>query len=131
MNTKTISILKSIGAVFTGILINVIPATTIDAVLHVTNCYPPMGERMSDSLFLLASSYRLALAILGGYFTAKLSPYSPMGHVITLGVIGTIASTLGHIQMGDQGPAWYSIGLIVISIPLSLLGGFIYLKRRG
>ncbi|PJZ25082.1 hypothetical protein CH352_10970 [Leptospira hartskeerlii] len=131
MNSKTKSILKSIGAVITGILINVIPAITIDAVLHVTNCYPPMGERMSDSLFLLAISYRLALAILGGFFTAKLSPYSPIGHVITLGVIGTIASTLGHIQMGDQGPAWYSIGLIVISIPLSWLGGFIYLKRKG
>ncbi|MGJ4789814.1 hypothetical protein [Leptospira koniambonensis] len=131
MNPKTKSIFQSIGAVFAGILINVIPATAIDAVLHVTNCYPPMGERMSDGLFLLAISYRLALAVLGGFFTAKLSPHSPIGHVITLGVIGTIASTLGHIKMGDLGPAWYSIGLIIISIPLSWLGGFIFLKRKG
>ncbi|TGL63006.1 hypothetical protein [Leptospira sarikeiensis] len=127
---KIFTILKSIGAVFLGILINAIPAISIDAVLHSTGVYPPMGVRMSDPLFALAFSYRFALALIGGMGTAKFAPKSPIVHVWILGIIGTLASTAGHLQMGHLGPSWYSIGLIVISIPISLLGAQFYLKNR-
>ncbi len=74
----------SVLAVIAGLLTNIIPAVAIDAVLHATGIYPPIGERMSDGLLLLASSYRVLVAIAGGYLTARLAPAKPVKHVLVL-----------------------------------------------
>lgn len=117
---------RSVWAVFAGILVNVIPATLLDAIFHATGVYPPMGERMADALFGLAISYRLVLAVTGGYVTARLAPAHPLKHVLVGGGIGTLAATAGYLAMGDMGPAWYSIGLIVMALPVSLAGAKLY-----
>ncbi len=48
---------RSIAAVLAGMLTNIIPAVAIDAVLHATEVYPPMGQPMSHAC-VLAFSYR-------------------------------------------------------------------------
>jgi hypothetical protein len=113
---------RSVLAVVAGLLTNVIPAVAIDAILHATGIYPPLGERMPDALFVLASSYRVAAAVAGGYVTARLSPSRPVMHVLVLAGIGILLSSAGAIAMWDAGPAWYSLGLIAIAIPCSLFG---------
>jgi hypothetical protein len=40
-------------------------STAMDAVMHATSVFPPMGEPMSDSRFLLATAYRVVFAVLG------------------------------------------------------------------
>lgn len=122
-------ILRSIGAVSAGLLTNIIPAVAIDAMLHALSVYPPVGQRMSDVLSLLAFSYRLPLAIAGGYLTAWLSPSNPMKHALALGGIGVVLSTAGAIAMWEAGPAWFSLSLIAISIPCSWAGARLYGRR--
>ena len=78
---------RSIAAVFAGLLTNIIPAVALDAALHAAEIYPPMGQPMPHALLVLAFSYRLVLAVAGGYFTARLAPHKPMKHVLVLGGI--------------------------------------------
>jgi len=113
---------RSIAAVFAGLLTNIIPAVAIDAALHAAEIYPPMGQPMSHALLVLAFSYRLVLAVAGGYFTARLAPHNPMKHALVLGGIGVLLSSAGTIAMWGAGPAWYPLALIAVAIPCSLLG---------
>jgi hypothetical protein len=116
------SILRNIGAVAAGLLTNIIPAVAIDAVFHAMSIYPPVGQRMSDVLSLVAFSYRLPLAIAGGYVTARLAPSNPTTHALALGAIGVVLSIAGAIAMWEAGPAWFSLSLIAIALPCSWLG---------
>ena len=119
---------RSMGAVFAGLLTNIVPALVIDAALHATAIYPPMGQPMSTAHYVLASSYRILLAIAGGYLTGRLAPTNPLKHSFILGVIGFVLATTGAVVMWDAGPAWYPLLLIIIAIPCSLLGGRMSLR---
>jgi hypothetical protein len=110
-------------AVFAGLLANAIPATAIDAALHASGVYPPVGVRMSDALFLLALSYRLVLGVAGSHLTARLAPDRPMHHALALGVVGVLLGTAGAIAYWDQGSAWYPLTLIALTMPCAWLGG--------
>jgi hypothetical protein len=120
---------RSVAAVFAGLLTNIIPAVAIDAALHAADMYPPMGQPMSNALLVLAFSYRLVLAVAGGYFTARLAPDNPVKHALVLGAIGVVLSSAGAIAMWDVGPAWYPLSLVAIAVPCSLLGA--RLHRRS
>jgi hypothetical protein len=117
---------RSIWAVFAGFLAVFILSTAVDAVLHATGVYPPMGQAMSDSLFVLATAYRTLFTILGGYITARLAPKRAMRHAIILGIVGMIAGTIGLVAFWNKGPAfgphWYPIALVVEAIPCTWLG---------
>lgn len=119
--------LRSIAAVVAGVLTTVIPAVVLDAVLHATGVLPPLGERMSDPLLLLATIYRNAFGILGGYVAARLAPNRPLGHALTLGIIGLVASTAGAIATWNAGPAfepkWYPLALVATALPSAWIGG--------
>jgi hypothetical protein len=126
MNTSTKSprrTLRSVGAVLAGLLATFIVTTAVDVVLHATGVFPPWGVRMADPLFVLAFAYRLPLCIGGTYLTARLAPGRPLRHAMVLGTIGLLLSIAGAVAMGDQGPAWYSLGLIVTALPCAWLGG--------
>ncbi len=114
--------LRSAGAVVAGLLAVVVPSVVTDGILHATGVFPPVGERMSDGLFLLAAAYRVLYGILGGFVAARLAPRRPMLHALVLGAIGTIASIAGSVAMWDLGPAWYSLSVIAMSIPCCWIG---------
>jgi len=114
---------RRILAVFAGLLANAIPATAIDAALHASGVYPPMGVRMSDALFLLALSYRLVLGVAGSYLTARLAPDRPMQHALALGGMGVLLGTAGTVAFWDAGSAWYPLTLIALTMPCAWLGG--------
>jgi MFS family permease len=115
---------RSAWAVFAGILANFLIAIPIDIILHAMGIYPTLGgPQMSNSLCMLAFSYRLVAAVAGGFFTARLAPRNPRKHVLLLGCIGILLSTAGAIAMWGVGPAWYTLALILISVPASVLGG--------
>jgi hypothetical protein len=120
-------VLRSIGAVFAGLVAVFVLSLGTDALLHATGIYPPWLKPMSTPLWLLAIGYRIVYGIAGGYVAALLAPNRPIGHALVLGVIGVGLSTLGMVGTWNEGPEfgprWYPLALIAISIPCSLIGG--------
>lgn len=129
------SILKSIGAVFAGVLLIIILSLGTDIVMHATGIYPPWFQPMSTPLWLFATAYRIIYGIAGGYLTARLAPDRPMAHALALGVVGLLLSTAGAAGTWnagpEYGPKWYPIGLVLISIPCAWLGGKLFVARSG
>lgn len=120
-------VLRSIGAVFAGVLAIVVLSTANDMVLHATGVFPPMGQPMSDALFLLALAYRTVYGVAGGYITARLAPGRPMKHALVLGAIGVALGTVGTVVTWNKGPAfgphWYPLALVALAIPQCWAGG--------
>ncbi|HMC96475.1 MAG TPA: hypothetical protein VKG92_02395 [Flavobacteriales bacterium] len=123
------SIWKSIGAVVLGFLTAALLSVATDALMHGTGIFPPVGQVMSNGLFVLATGYRFAFQTLGGYVTARLAPAKPMKHVWILAGIGQVLSLLGILAWKAMGPAggplWYPLALVVTAIPSVWIGGWL------
>jgi hypothetical protein len=124
-------IVRRVGAVFAGLLANVVLATATDAVLHATEVYPQLGQRMSDALFLLAFTYRVIYGIAGSYLTARLAPDRPVQHALALGAVGVAIGTAGAAAMWGAGPAWYSLSIIAVTLPCAWIGGKLAARRQA
>jgi hypothetical protein len=122
--------IRSIGAVFAGILVNFMLSLGTDVVLHSTGVFPGWGQPMSEGLFAVALAYRLVYTVLGGYLTARLAPANPMKHVMILGIIGIVLGTAGAVGTWNKGPEfgpkWYPLALIVTALPFTWVGGKLY-----
>ncbi|UJR86230.1 hypothetical protein [Sandaracinus amylolyticus] len=127
------SALRSTRAVLAGALVVAVVSTAIDMALHATGIYPPFGEPMSESLFVLALGYRIVVSVAGGWLTARLAPSRPMTHVHVLGAIGLFAGAIGAIATWDAGPEfgpkWYAIAVAATSLPSVWMGGRLRAKR--
>lgn len=125
---------RSTVAVLVGFISVALLSLASDQLLHMLEVYPPWGEPMYDTdLNLLALSYRILYTVAGGYITARLSPHSPMRHVLVVGILGLIVSSVGAIVaigVADLGPSWYPIALAVTSFPSVWLGGMLHTSRH-
>ncbi|HXT64730.1 MAG TPA: hypothetical protein VN696_16940 [Pyrinomonadaceae bacterium] len=130
-----LSVLRSIGAVFTGVLAVTVLSLATDVVLHATGVYPPWFQPMSDPLWVLAIAYRIVYGILGGYIAARLAPNRPMTHALWLGAIGTALTIVGvamHWNKGPEyGPAWFGIALVATALPCAWAGGKLVAQKRA
>jgi len=126
---------RSIWAVIAGFLVNAIPATIVDIILHATGVFPPWGEPMPDSRFMIATAYRIVFGIAGCYVAARLAPSRPMAHALALGIVGVVLSTAATIVTWNRGPAfgphWYPIALILVSMPCAWIGGKLATSRQA
>jgi len=126
---------RSIVAVLAGFLAIVVLDSGIDAVVHATGIFPPFGQPMADSLFLLALAYRTVDAIIGTYLVGRLAPHRPRRHAMTLGLIGVVLSSLGVVATvyggPEFGPIWYPLALVAISLPCAWIGGTLAQRTRG
>ncbi len=95
---------RTVAAIVAGFLVTAGLSTAADAILHAKGVYPPYGTRMSDGLFGLATAYRAAFTVLGGYVTARLAPSRPMWHAWVLGIVGTLAALVGLVATWNAGP---------------------------
>ncbi len=120
-------ILRSIGAVLTGVLAVFILSLGTDVVMHATGIYPPWFQPMDTPLWLLATAYRSIYAVAGSYIAARLAPDRPMQHALALGVVGlalSIAGTVGTWNAGPEyGPRWYPLALVATALPCAWVGG--------
>lgn len=117
---------KRIWAVVAGFIAVVVLSIGTDAVLHSMHVFPPLGQRMSDKLFLIATIYRTVYAILGSYITARLAPDRPMAHALAGGIIGLILGSVGAAvtwSRAQLGPHWYPLALVVTALPCAWIGG--------
>ena len=124
--------LRSIWAVFAGLLFIFIVTTIVDVVLHATGVFPPWGKAMPDGLFGVATAYRIVICIAGCYNAARLAPDRPMGHALVLGVIGVVISAIGAAVTWNKGPEfgphWYPLLLVVVAMPCAWIGGKLFTK---
>jgi hypothetical protein len=96
--THSRRLLRSAAAVLVGFVSVAVLSLGTDQVMHVLSVYPPWGEPMHEpDLNLLALSYRILYAVLGGYITASLAPHSPKRHVFVVGMLGFIAGSAGAL----------------------------------
>ena len=120
-------LIRSIVAVFAGIVTVFVLSLGVDQALHLMDVYPPWGQPMySIGLNLLALAYRIPFNIAGGWVTAKLAPHSPQRHAMTYGWIGvglSVAGTASAISIGGMGPLWYPILLTLSALPCAWAGG--------
>lgn len=123
---------KSIGAVFAGLIFIFVTHSGTDAILEGTGVLPKGHLHVGAGLILFILFYRAVFSLAGCYLTAKLAPRNPMKHALILGGIGVVLSAAGAIATADMdlGPAWYAWSLVVISLPVAWLGGKLYLMRR-
>jgi hypothetical protein len=129
-------ILRSIGAIFAGLLAIFILSSGTDAVLHATGVFPPFGQPMSDALFLLAMGYRIVYGVATSYLVARLAPDRPMRHALVFGVVGVVISTAGAVATWGRGPEigpkWYALAVIAMALPCAWAGGRLFdLQMRG
>lgn len=110
--------------VFLGFVTVVILSIGTDTVLEQVGFFPPIGEGLFERrLLIIALLYRSLFTILGGYVTATLAPTKPMKHVMILGLIGTVAGTLGIIVGWNLSEHWYPIALALTAYPFVWMGG--------
>jgi hypothetical protein len=123
---------RSIWAVFAGVLLIIVVTTIVDVVLHAVGVFQ-WGQRLTDSLAMLATAYRVVITVAGAWLTAKLAPSNPMRHALILGAVGTVLGLAGLIKTWNLGlaPHWYPIALVVLAIPQCWLGGKLYERRAA
>jgi len=128
-------ILRSIVAVFAGLLAIVILSVGTDEVLHAAGIFPPWGQPVGEGLLLLATIYRTLYSVAGSYLTARLAPSRPMQHALVLGGVGLVLGTLGAVATWNKGPAfgphWYPLALIVLAVPQCWLGGILAIRTNA
>jgi hypothetical protein len=121
--------LRGVGAVFIGIPVIVILSIAADMAMRLAGIFPPLGQSMSDKLFLVATAYRILFGIAGGYITARLAPAKPVAHALMLGAIGLALCIVGAAITWNKGPEfgpkWYPLALIALAIPQCWLGGLL------
>lgn len=125
---------RSAGAVFAGLVAVFVLSLGTDEILHLLQVYPPWGQRMSDSLFGLATAYRIVFNVAGGYVAARLAPSAPLRHAMALGIVGLVLSVAGvmfAVAKPELGPMWYPILLLVVALPCAWLGGTIATRRTS
>jgi hypothetical protein len=97
-----------------------------DSALRAAGVFPPLGQAMSDGLFLLATAYRFAYGAAGGWIAARLAPDRPMAHALALGALGLALGAAGAVATRDAGPAfgprWYPVAVAAIAVPSAWAG---------
>ena len=129
-STHSRSILRSVGAIVAGFAAVVVLSIATDAVLHAVGVFPPVGQPMTAGLYALALAYRTLFTVAGGYITARLAPRRPLAHAVVLGVIGIVAGTAGAVAMWELGDLWYPIALVLLALPSTWLGGWLFSRRH-
>jgi hypothetical protein len=129
-STHSRSILRSAGAIAAGFAAVVVLSIATDAAFHALGVFPPVGQPMTAGLYVLALAYRTLFTVAGGYITARLAPRRPLAHAIVLGAIGILAGTAGAVAMWQLGDQWYPIALVLLALPSTWLGGWLFSRRH-
>jgi peptidoglycan/LPS O-acetylase OafA/YrhL len=130
-------IVRSVGAVLAGIVVDVLLTIGTDLVLHRIGVFPPSGQPMinADGILLLATAYRVIYGVAGGYITARLAPDRPMQLALLGGAIGLVVCIVGAVATWNGGPAfgphWFPLALVATAMPCAWLGGKLRVLQFG
>jgi hypothetical protein len=124
-------VMRRVAAVLAGLIANVVLSIGTDFALSAAGVFPSLSkpESFTTPMWLLATAYRTVYGIGGSYLAALLAPDHPLGHAITLGVLGFFACVAGAVTMWGVGPHWYPLALVVLAIPSAWIGGRLRLRQ--
>lgn len=127
------NLFKSIGVIFLGVFFTVIFSHGTDFILEYLGIFPTIGQSEFDTwMYVFAIIYRTFYSAVAGYLVAALAPDRPMRLVIILGIVGTIAATLGVVAAVSTGLiVWYPIMLAVFAFPSVWAGGKVQLMQQS
>src|SRR6478736_4390090 len=104
---------RSILALLAGMVVAIGLTLAADFLFHRVGVFPALGQRASDSAFLLATAYRIVFSVLGSYITARFAPSRPMRLALIGGAIGLVVSIAGAAATWNHqpplGPHWYPL----------------------
>lgn len=127
--------MKNFLAVIAGLAFVIVVSTGLDFVMHSMGVFSMDNTAMTTGNWLLALSYRLVAAIIGGWITARLAQSRPEFFAVVLGIIGTIVGLAGlfaaWMARPQLGPLWYPALLVVTAIPCTWLGAKLVKPRNG
>src|SRR5262245_4418712 len=87
--------MKNFLAVIAGLAFVIVLSLGLDAVMHGSGVFPEDPTGMTTGDWVLALSYRLLIAIGGGWITARLAQTRPLLLAVVLGIIGTVVGLAG------------------------------------
>lgn len=126
--------LWSAGAIIAGLVSVVALSIGTDSLLQAAGMFPAAGQRLPDAWLVLATIYRTLYGIVGGYVAARFAPDRPLMHALILGAIGLALAGLGAAVTWNAGPAfdpkWYPLALVVVALPSSWWGGWLFQRTR-
>jgi hypothetical protein len=81
------------------------------------------GEQPETAYFVFNLSTGFFYLIIGGYVTALLAGYWELEHALGLAALSIVMSIVSMVKYAGDQPLWYSIAIIVLSVPGALIGG--------
>lgn len=82
------------------------------------------GEQPDTAYFLFNLSTGFFFLMIGGYVTALLAGYWELEHALGLAALSVTMCIVSMVKYAGDQPLWYSIALIFLSIPGTLIGGY-------
>jgi hypothetical protein len=119
-------------AVVAGLAANVVLAILADELMYALSVFPrPPAISYETGPYIIATVYRAAFGVAGGWLTARLAPSRPMRHALILGGVGLVLCTAGLVASLTMalGPVWYPLALLVVTLPCAWLGGRLHRAR--
>jgi hypothetical protein len=127
--------MKNFLAVVAGLAFVIAVTKGLDFAMERTGVFNVDTSEMTTGDYLLASAYRLAIAVGGGWITARLAASRPLFLAVLLGIFGTVIALAGLFVVWYArpalGPVWYPLVLVVTAVPCTWLGGRLAKRPQG
>ena len=81
------------------------------------------GEQPDTGYFAFNLSTGFFFLMIGGYVTALLAGHGELKHALGLAALSIAMCIVSMIKYAGDQPLWYSIALMFLSIPGTLIGG--------
>ena len=124
--------MRSFLAILAGLVLTIVVTTLADILMYQTGVFVQNGLTTGD--WLIATAYRLVIAVIGCWLAARLAPQNHMKHALILGGIGTLLALIGvwiTSQKGPEfGPAWYAWLLVITALPCAYVGGWLASRHK-
>jgi hypothetical protein len=127
--------MKNVLAVVAGLAFVIAVTKGVDFAMERTGVFSAELGEMTTSDYLLATAYRLVIAVIGGWITARLAASQPLMLAILLGAIGTVIGLAGLFVVWQAspalGPVWYPLALVLTAVPCTWFGGRLAQRAHG
>ncbi len=122
---------RSLLALVLGYVVMLVSQLGGDTILTAVapDIMPQPGEPTDPAYFAYRLGTGFFFIALGGYTTALLAGRSEMKHALGLATLSVVASILEVQYYPTTQPLWYSIGLMFLSIPSALVGGYYRVRQ--
>jgi peptidoglycan/LPS O-acetylase OafA/YrhL len=118
--------IRSIMAVVLGYVVMLVAVLGGDTAMTALapELMPQPGEPPDAVYFAFKLGTGFFFMMIGGYVTALLAGQSEMKHALGLGALSIAMGICEVLYFPGEQPLWYSIALMFLSIPSTLIGGY-------